>query len=118
MIREDQQYLLKCFADTMRSLLSTEFLLLAVVRAIDLDDICLREHFIGVVIAETPIPSDGSESDYFSWHEFGQLPAGLLDQVSQGKELAVTGTKGERVVVDLGGAAEAVSKSKACFSKP
>jgi hypothetical protein len=61
--------------------------------------------------------SDGSESDYFSWHEFGQLPAGLLDQVSQGKELAVTGTKGERVVVGLTGATEAISKFKACFNQ-
>ncbi|MGO6702471.1 hypothetical protein ACC786_20825 [Rhizobium ruizarguesonis] len=61
--------------------------------------------------------SDGSENDYFGWHEFGQLPMDLLDQVSQGKELAVTGAKGERVVVDLKGAAEAVSKLKGCFKK-
>jgi hypothetical protein len=61
--------------------------------------------------------SDGGESDYFGWHEFGQLPMELLDQASEGKELAVTGAKGERVVVDLGGAAEGISKFKACFNK-
>ncbi|MGO7888604.1 hypothetical protein ACC740_37130, partial [Rhizobium ruizarguesonis] len=61
--------------------------------------------------------SDGSENDYFGWHEFGHLPMDLLDQVSQGKELAVTGAKGARVVVDLKGAAEAVSKLKGCFQK-
>ncbi|ANP88266.1 hypothetical protein [Rhizobium leguminosarum] len=61
--------------------------------------------------------SDGGESDYFGWHEFGQLPMELLDQASEGKEMAVTGGSGERVLVDLRGAAEAVSKFKACFNK-
>jgi hypothetical protein len=61
--------------------------------------------------------SDGGESDYFGWHEFGQLPMELLDQMSQGKEMSVTGAKGERVVMDLSGAAEAMSKFKACFNK-
>ncbi|TCA97404.1 hypothetical protein E0H65_14125 [Rhizobium leguminosarum bv. viciae] len=61
--------------------------------------------------------SEGSESDYFSWQEFGRLPMDLLDQMSAGKELAVTGAKGERVVLDLGGAAEAVSKFRTCVSK-
>ncbi|TAU15513.1 hypothetical protein ELI47_37955 [Rhizobium ruizarguesonis] len=62
--------------------------------------------------------SDGSESDYFSWHEFGQLPKELLDQMAQGTELAVTGAKGERVAVSLTGAADVLSKFKGCFSKP
>jgi hypothetical protein len=61
--------------------------------------------------------SDGSESDYFSWHEFGQLPMELLDQMAQGTELAVTGAKGERVAVSLTGAADVLSKFKGCFSK-
>lgn len=59
--------------------------------------------------------SNGGESDYFGWNEFGQLPMELLDQMSAGNELAVTGAKGERVVVSLSGAAEAVSKFKVCF---
>ncbi|TBB03874.1 hypothetical protein [Rhizobium ruizarguesonis] len=59
--------------------------------------------------------SDGDQSDYFSWHEFGQLPMELLEQMAQGKELAVTGAKGDRVVVSLTGAAEPISKFKACF---
>ncbi|MGR9195370.1 hypothetical protein [Rhizobium leguminosarum] len=59
--------------------------------------------------------SDGGQSDYFSWHEFGQLPTELLDQMSQGREMAVTGAKGERVTVSLTGAAEPLSKFKACF---
>ncbi|MGO8083771.1 hypothetical protein [Rhizobium leguminosarum] len=61
--------------------------------------------------------SDGGQSDYFGWHEFGHLPADLLDQISTGKELAVTGAKGERVVVALTGATQAASKFKACFNK-
>ncbi|MBY5473589.1 hypothetical protein HFO86_25690 [Rhizobium leguminosarum] len=62
--------------------------------------------------------SDASESDYFSWHEFGQLPMELLDQMAQGTELAVTGAKGERVAVSLTGAADVLSKFKGCFSNP
>ncbi|RFB99340.1 hypothetical protein B5K11_02610 [Rhizobium leguminosarum bv. trifolii] len=62
--------------------------------------------------------SDGSQSDYFGWHEFDQLPVDLLDQISHGNELAVTGAKGERAIVSLTGATEAVSKFKACFTKP
>ena len=65
-----------------------------------------------------PFVSDGAESDYFSWHEFSQLPMELLDQMAQGKELAVTGAKGERVVVSLTGASDPISKFKACFNKP
>ncbi|MBY5658482.1 hypothetical protein [Rhizobium leguminosarum] len=61
--------------------------------------------------------SDGSQNDYFDWHEFGQLPMDLLDQMSVSKELAVTGAKGERVVVTLGGAAEALSKFRTCFGR-
>ncbi|NKL21565.1 hypothetical protein [Rhizobium leguminosarum] len=61
--------------------------------------------------------SDGSQNDYFGWHDFDQLPADLLEQMSAGKELAITGAKGERVVVGLSGAAEAVSKFKACLNK-
>ncbi|MBX5238042.1 hypothetical protein [Rhizobium sp. NLR22b] len=61
--------------------------------------------------------SDGSESDYFTWHEFGQLPMELLDQMAQGNELAVTSAKGERVAVNLTGAADVLSKFTACFSK-
>ncbi len=61
--------------------------------------------------------SDGDQSDYFSWYEFGQLPMELLEQIAQGKELAVTGAKGERVVVDLTGASDPISKFKACFTK-
>jgi hypothetical protein len=61
--------------------------------------------------------SDGGESNYFTWHEFGRLPMDLIDQVAQGKELAVTGAKGERVVVGLTGATEAISKFKACFNQ-
>ncbi|MGO6724538.1 hypothetical protein ACCS51_26635 [Rhizobium ruizarguesonis] len=62
--------------------------------------------------------SDGGESDYFGWHEFGQLPMELLDLMAQGTELAVTGAKGERVAVRLTGAADVLSKFKGCFSKP
>jgi hypothetical protein len=62
--------------------------------------------------------SDGGVSEYFGWHEFGKLPTELLDQMSQGKEMSVTGAEGERVVLDLAGAADAVSKFKACFTKP
>ena len=62
--------------------------------------------------------SDGDQSDYFGWHEFGQLPMELLEQTVQGKELAITGAKGERVAVSLAGAAGPISKFKACFSKP
>jgi hypothetical protein len=62
--------------------------------------------------------SDGGQNDYFGWHEFDQLNMDLLDQMAQGTELAVTGTKGERVVVDLTGAAEPISKFKACFTEP
>jgi hypothetical protein len=62
--------------------------------------------------------SDGGGSDYFGWHEFGQLPMELLDQMAQGTELAVTGAKGERVAVSLTGAADVLSKFKGCFSKP
>ena len=40
----------------------------------------------------------------------------LLDQISHCNELAVTGAKGERAVVGLQGAGEAVSKFKACFT--
>ncbi|MGO7300002.1 hypothetical protein GR223_01370 [Rhizobium leguminosarum] len=58
--------------------------------------------------------SGGSDNDYFGWHEFGPLPADLLDQISTGKELAVT-DKGEGVVVRLIGAADAISKFKKCF---
>ncbi|MBX4918360.1 hypothetical protein HJA76_01265 [Rhizobium bangladeshense] len=61
--------------------------------------------------------SDGSESDHFTWHEFGQLPIELLDQVAQGTELAITSAKGERVAVSLTGAADVLSKFKACFGK-
>jgi hypothetical protein len=61
--------------------------------------------------------SDGGESDYFSWHEFAQLPMELLEQMAQGKELAVTAAKGERIVVGLGGASDPISKFKSCFSK-
>ena len=66
---------------------------------------------------QQPFVSDGVQSDYFGWHEFDQLDMGLLDQMAQGKELAVTGAKGERVVVNLRGAAETISKFKACYSK-
>jgi len=59
--------------------------------------------------------SDGSQNDYSGWHEFDQLPMDLLDQISNGKELAITGAKGERTVVSLKGASEAVSRLKACF---
>ncbi|MBX5202426.1 hypothetical protein [Rhizobium sp. NZLR1] len=62
--------------------------------------------------------SDGGQSDYSGWHEFDQLPADLLEQMSQGKELSVTGAKGERVVVGLNGATEAIPKFKACFGTP
>ncbi|RXT28476.1 hypothetical protein B5P46_06720 [Rhizobium leguminosarum] len=62
--------------------------------------------------------SDGGESDYFGWHEFGQLPADLRDQMSGGKELAVTGATGVRVIVSLTGAIEAVSQFKTCLAKP
>lgn len=62
--------------------------------------------------------SEGSQSDYFGWREFGQLPMNLLDQISQGNELAITGAKGERAIVNLTGATEAVSKFKACITKP
>jgi len=61
--------------------------------------------------------SDGSQNDYFGWHDFDQLPADLLEQMSAGKELAITGAKGERVVVGLSGAAEAVSEFRACLNK-
>jgi hypothetical protein len=62
--------------------------------------------------------SDGGESDYFGWHEFGQLPMEILDQASEGKELAVTGAKGERIAVSLRGASSSISKFKECFGKP
>lgn len=62
--------------------------------------------------------SDGSESDYFGWHEFGELSMELLGQISHGNELAITGMKGERVLVGLQGAGEAVSKFKACVGTP
>jgi hypothetical protein len=62
--------------------------------------------------------SDGDQSDYFGWHEFDQLPMELLDQMAQGKELAITGAKGERVAVSLAGAAGPISKFKACVAKP
>ena len=62
--------------------------------------------------------SDGSQNDYFGWHDFDQLPMDLLKQISNGKELAVTGAKGEHVAVSLTGAVAAVSKLKACFTKP
>ncbi|MBY2996724.1 hypothetical protein HF263_36330 [Rhizobium leguminosarum] len=61
--------------------------------------------------------SDGGQNDYFGWHEFDQLPMDLLDQISSGKELAITGAKGERTVVSLKGASEAVPRFKACFGK-
>lgn len=61
--------------------------------------------------------SDGGQNNYFGWHEFDQLPMDLLDQISSGKELAITGAKGERTVVSLKGASEAVSRFKACFGK-
>ncbi|ARM10847.1 MULTISPECIES: hypothetical protein [Rhizobium] len=66
---------------------------------------------------EPPYVSDGSQSDYFNWHEFRQLPMDLLNQMSQGKELAVTGAKGERVAVSLTGAADGLSEFKACVGK-
>ncbi|MBY3245140.1 hypothetical protein HFO16_27765 [Rhizobium laguerreae] len=62
--------------------------------------------------------SDGGESDYFGWHEFGQLPTELLEQMSTGKELAVTGAKGERIAVSLRGASSSILKFKECFEKP
>ncbi len=62
--------------------------------------------------------SDGTESDYFGWHEFDQLPIEILEQMTQGKELAVSGAKGERVVVDLTRASQPISNFKACFSEP
>lgn len=62
--------------------------------------------------------SDGGQSDASGLHQFRDLPVELLAQMSQGKELAVTGAKGERIVVSLTGAADALSKSKACFSGP
>ncbi|MBX5201034.1 hypothetical protein [Rhizobium sp. NZLR1] len=58
---------------------------------------------------------EGDQDDYFTWHSFGPMPPAILDQVAQGKDLAVTSAKGERVVIDLGGAADPVSKFKACF---
>ncbi|TAX36488.1 hypothetical protein [Rhizobium leguminosarum] len=61
--------------------------------------------------------SEAGQSDYFGWHEFDQLPMDLLDQISSGKELAITGAKGERTVVSLKGASEAVPRFKACFGK-
>ncbi|AUW40622.1 hypothetical protein [Rhizobium leguminosarum] len=61
--------------------------------------------------------SDGGQNDYSGWHEFDQLPMDLLDQISSGKELAITGAKGERTVVSLKGASEAVSRLEACFGK-
>lgn len=62
--------------------------------------------------------SDGGQNDYFGWHEFGELSVDLLNQISNGNELAITGTKGERVVVSLNGASEAVSRFNACFIEP
>ena len=62
--------------------------------------------------------SDGGQSDYFGWHEFGQLPMELLEQSGRGKELAVTGAKGDRVVVSLAGVAGPISEFKDCFTKP
>ncbi|WP_207797761.1 hypothetical protein [Rhizobium hidalgonense] len=62
--------------------------------------------------------SDGGQSDYFGWHEFDQLPVDLLEQISDGNELAITGMTGERVVVGLAGAIRAVSNFKACLDKP
>ncbi|RWX10376.1 hypothetical protein EHI42_25815 [Rhizobium hidalgonense] len=61
--------------------------------------------------------SDGGQRDSSGLHEFRHLPAELLVQMSHGKELAVTGAKGERVVVGLNGANEAIPKFKACFAK-
>jgi hypothetical protein len=61
--------------------------------------------------------SDGGQSDYFGWHEFGQLPVELLEQTAQGNQLAVTGANGERIVVDLTGAVEPISKFRTCFGK-
>ncbi|WP_141103960.1 hypothetical protein [Rhizobium sp. R634] len=61
---------------------------------------------------------NGREGDGATWHEFGQLPTELLNQMAQGKELAVTGAKGERVAVSLAGAADAISKFKACYGTP
>lgn len=61
--------------------------------------------------------SDGGQSDYFGWHEFGELSVDLLDQISHGNELAITGMTGERAVVGLEGAAEAVSRFKTCVGK-
>lgn len=59
--------------------------------------------------------SDGGQNDYFGWHEFAELSVDLLDQISHGDELAITGMTGERVVVGLKGATEAVSNFKACI---
>ncbi|ARO31738.1 hypothetical protein NXC14_CH03854 [Rhizobium sp. NXC14] len=61
--------------------------------------------------------SDGGQNDYFGWYEFDQLPVDLLAQLTQSHEMAITGAKGERVVVGLNGAAEAVPKFKACLAK-
>lgn len=41
----------------------------------------------------------------------------LLDQISSGKDLAVTGANGERAIVDLRGAGEAVPRFRACFGE-
>ncbi|MDK4733534.1 hypothetical protein [Rhizobium sp. CNPSo 3490] len=61
--------------------------------------------------------SDGGQNDYFGWHEFDKLSVDLLDQISHGNELAITGMTGERVVVGLQGAGKAVSRFTACFDK-
>jgi hypothetical protein len=63
------------------------------------------------------VVSEGGQSDYFGWHEFGQLPMNFLDQISQGKELTVAGAKGDRVAASLTGAADALSKFEACVTK-
>lgn len=64
----------------------------------------------------TPHMSDGGPSDYSGWHEFGQLPASILDEAAGGRELTVTDRTGKRVALSLDGASNAVPQFKQCHA--
>jgi len=111
---------LTCFASTHRGIVMVGFMGLPGKKLVGFVSSLFTEETRATwrVDDKAPFISEGAQSDRFNWHEFRELSMELLDHMSQGEELTVTGLDGENVAVSLAGAADALSKFKTCFTKP